>query len=216
MFLCSHAHTYFLKYDVGPTLILILTDMTEMYLHSFHLREAKLAEELLAIKDDQSQSQESVSRIVTIRQFVTSLLGGAFRVLVDCRFALTGVVLERHGQAMIDGGIIHTIATLLKTLLLKLIKYLSSRAYQILSQSSSPPAGASQSDEQQTKTIQLLKGIYSEALKTNEWYCNNPLPPSSLPKDAGDSQVTTHRRDVRSLYEMLEKLNSCVWLRSHL
>jgi hypothetical protein len=201
---------------------LILTDMTEMYLHSFHLRESKLAEELLALKDDPSQSQESVSRIVTIRQFVTSLLGGAFRVLVDCRFALTGVVLERHGQAMVDGGLIQTIASLLKTLLLKLIKYLSSRAYQptFLEEDDHGGKTAPRSDDEQVKTIQLLKGIYSEALKTTEWYCNLTPGPSSSAREAiaipQGTAMMTSRRDVRSLYEMFEKLNSCGWLRSHL
>lgn len=177
--------------------------MTEMYLHAFLLREPKLAEELLALKDDQTQSPDRVSRIVTIRQFVSSLLGGAFRILVDCRFALTGVVLERHGQAMVDGGLIQTIASLLKTLVLKLIKYISSQAYE-LTHGSAP--------QEQMNTIQFLKGVYSEALKTTEWsFTPNPSP--SRDASASISEAT---KDVRSLYEMLEKLNSCRWLRSHL
>jgi hypothetical protein len=205
----SVAHTYFLKYDVGPTLILILTEMTEMYLHSFHLREDGLARELKILKESSSLDSvghESLSSIVTIREFVSSLLGGAFRVLIDCRFALTGVVLERHGLSMVDGGLINTIVHLLTNLLLKLLKYLSSPAYR----------RADESPVDQTKALQLLKEVYSEAFNTTEWSHTPPTTPPSTLKDISSTKEFTKRKEVKSLYEMLDKLNSCEWLRANL
>jgi hypothetical protein len=207
--LFSHAHTYFLKYDVGPTLVLINTEMAEMYLHSFHLRESGLAKELQILKESSSSmdamGRESLSSIFTIREFVSSLLGGAYRVLVDCRFALTGVVLERHGLSMIDGGLVKTIVRLLTNLILKLLKYLSSQAYRRLDES----------PEEQSRGLRLLKEVYSEALTASEW-SHTPAAAGAAKESSKKETTTPLRREVRSLYDMLDKLNSCEWLKSNL
>ena len=47
-----------MKFDVGPTLLLILTEMCEMYLHSFSLHENNLFEKM---KQFQLSSPENIN-----------------------------------------------------------------------------------------------------------------------------------------------------------
>lgn len=243
----SHAHTYYLKYDVGCTLLLILTEMCEMYLHSFQLHEITLNNEIKNIKNIKDQNKNHnlshsseliTSSLIFIHQLISSLLGGAYRVLIDCRFALTGIVLERYGQVMLENGLIETIIRLLKILLLKLLKYLSFLLplYDAKGEESNDDQRTVTSTSTSVTTIQLLKEIYSNLLKTTNWKYQstqiNSCGSSSSGGGGGERSVASSssaggggssssgsgdsEKDIKYLYEILEKLNSCEWLKANL
>ena len=207
-----------MKFDVGPTLLLILTEMCEMYLHSFSLHENNLFEKMkqfqLSSPENINNNNNSIAQYNSIDESIKSLLGGAYHVLIDCRFALTGVVLERHGQTMIERGFINNISHLLKLLLLKLLKYLS--LFKSINHNNNNNNNNNSSEDRETliqsqiNTIKLLKDYYAKLFKITEWKYNRIINKNISNLDSENSQ------EVCYLYDILESLHSCEWLKNNL
>jgi hypothetical protein len=186
--------------------------MCGMYLDSYRLREAEILQEINKIRIGanglSALSSSAAAGVIVVKDSVSNFLGGALRSLLDCRFALTPTVLDRHGQTMIDQKIVKNIAELLKMLTLKLLKVLNSVCYE--------DATAARND-----TLGLLKNIYSELFKTKAWKCspsgleNGPSPGihSVQPSMEGNSDDFS---DASRVYDMLDRLNSSEWLRINL
>ena len=210
----SLAHQYFLKYDVGPTLAVILLDMCDIYLTSYDSRESALRSELSRVmtsmtfvsKDSQdttATSSDVAASVLAIRSTVESLLGGAFRSLIDCRrFVLTSVVIDRHGQHMVENGIITRLLKSLQQLLLKMIKVLSSVCYEGYQGTSKNSAGDSTcSVKSRDETVNLLKGIYRDLLSVGLKYSDT-------------SQFLNTDGTVSTICDAVDKLNSSEWLKA--
>lgn len=224
---------------MGPTLASILLDMSDIYLTSYTHREQNIGRELnrlsnvlssprVGCKDSSNKEDESFSSaasIIAIRTTVSSLLGGSFRALADCRrFVLTPVVVDRHGKHMLEIGIIGRLVHSLQQLILKLLKVYASVCYD---------DGKDQSGRD--STVATLKQTYRKLHDDNTVFtralgsdviadngADRRVQQPSLHRDASfeeNSQIQTQRvllTMVTSLCEAVDGMNSSEWMKENL
>ena len=131
------AYNYYTKYDIGPTLLIILIDLSNLYLTTFNVSEnaiyayaeqVKLSRESLELMDAKSKSISSSDhdkyRQSEATEMVISLLGGAFQTLLESRFAFTPAVIQIHGAEEIN-KFVKRVITPLSQVLMKILKCIS-------------------------------------------------------------------------------------------
>lgn len=122
----SEAHKYYSKCDISPTLVLILTDMCDLYLASYAASEPQLsslvqAKKLIAPVEPALTGVQSAEWTPTeASSLVTQLLGGALQCLIDCRYAFTAAVVERYPVRL--GQLSVEVAVKLTKILLKVLQ----------------------------------------------------------------------------------------------
>lgn len=236
MFVSSTAHEYYLKYDVNPTLVRILTDMCDIYMTSYLDCEPAVISEMNCIRElmesgaKSAPSDSSSTNLLPqcTNESITSLLGGALKVLLDCRFAMTDAVVGRYSGEMALLAV--DVARHLQVLLLKLLRILKLMP----TSSAAPPATASSDTAETNKAgnewensfvssaaavsqeavggqgrgreqcVQILKTQYSHLL--------------SLTSATGSASTekTTPAEFCQTLYIILEKLNAVIFLKQFL
>ena len=138
---CYHrAYNYYTKYDIGPTLLMILIDMCNLYLLHFNVSEnaiyayaeqVKLSRQSFELMDTKTSSASSLLSSTNDKcsrseatEIVISLLGGAFQTLLESRFAFTPAVIETHGVEEINNFVKRIIKPLTQVLM-KILKCIS-------------------------------------------------------------------------------------------
>ena len=102
------AFEYYSKFDVGPVLVIILTDMCDLYLTNYTSSE----ESLKLITGNNKDLKLSL-------KIVRNLLGGAFLSLLDCRYCFTEVVVTRYKEQM--PNLVQRVYSLICRVLLKML-----------------------------------------------------------------------------------------------
>lgn len=215
LILCSTAHEYYLKYDVNPTLVRILIDMCDIYLTSYLDCEPAIVSEINYIRQLMDSGAKSTERKEadnypscllpqSTNESITSLLGGAFKVVLDCRFAMTEAVVGRYPVEMAPLAI--QVAEHLKQLLLKVLRIL------VLLPSRSEVDRVPEKEKEEC--IKMMKHQYTQLLTLT----NTSIVASDDGKDRAGEQKTGDLTvsPCPTLYTVLDKLNSSVYLRMFL
>lgn len=88
----GQAYAYYSRYDIGPILLQILIDMSDLYYAAFTYEEDIF--HTLVCYDSKSPTFHLSPDIIK------RLLGGSYVSLLDTRFACTDVVIERYKTQM--------------------------------------------------------------------------------------------------------------------
>lgn len=152
------AHDYFLKYDVGPTFLSIILDMTTLYIQGYvtSSQESGFTSNKLQSMDDKSDSAKDLMDY----ENVCSLLGGAFQITMECKFTLTNAVLDKYREVIYNllTQLIIQFSTLLKHTMKFLINYKKHRNSLITSLSIF-------TDVELSACIQVVKDSYLQLMK---------------------------------------------------
>ena len=202
-FAFSEAHEYYLKYDVNPTLVRILSEMSKIYMTSYLDCENEVISELNCVRDLMENGTKSTSIECTdlnsvlppsTYESIASLLGGALKALLDCRFAMTDAVVSKYADEM--GPLALEVIEHLSKLLLKLRRVIVS-----LPQPPKITSEVARSSEKE-ETLSVIKDVYTQLLAFTT---------------CSDGKSTINPTDsCQSLYNMLDKLNSQNFLKSFL
>ena len=260
---CSTAHEYYLKYDVNPTLVRILTDMCDIYMTSYLDCEPEVVSELNCIRDLIDSGAKSATQTQTetdtqtqtesrerdrdrhrdttcpthllpqcTNESITSLLGGALKVLLDCRFAMTEAVVSRYPHEMALLAV--QVAGHLQQLLLKLLRILKLLPTATATATTEAESLSERQREEcvQTTKLQyslLLLGLTSAGTSTltlgASSSSSSSTGDSSTPSGAGEGRLGEKEKKntpaasavakpcCQALYVILERLNSVVFLK---
>lgn len=123
------AHSYYSKFDVGPTLVAILCDMCNLYLSTFSTSENAIysyCEQLNANRLSFGRTAQGFASFQPSEasEVVVSLLGGAFQCLLDSRFAFTPAAMSGRRSDPEIVKQIRKVTNLLVPVLMKLLKSL--------------------------------------------------------------------------------------------
>lgn len=208
----STAHEYYLKYDVNPTLVRILTDMYDIYMTSYVDCEQAIVDEMNSCLGELVHAGAEGSGVLPqcTNESIASLLGGGLKVLLDCRFAMTEAVAGRHAAEM--APLVAGVVTRLQQLLLKLmrvLKLLPPLQPQLLV-SPHDRGGESGMCASSGECVLLLKQEYAQLL-----VAARPLPVSGCSGPAADAHAVSVG-SCQALYVILDRLNSISFLKRFL
>ena len=206
-----------MKYDVNPTLVRILTDMCDIYMTSYLDCEGAVISEMNCIRDlidsgaksasggedDAASSRHLLPQCTN--ESITSLLGGALKVIMDCRFALTEAVVDRHLGEM--SSLAGQVAGQLQLLLLKVLRVLvllpAADANALGSSGSAGPGGDHGATLGREECVAVLKAQYAQLL-------------AMTTSSSSSSAVSSTSETCQTLYAILERLNSVAFLKQFL
>ncbi len=185
----KEAHLYYSKFDIGPTLLLILLDMCSLYLGSYAMSELQLNALYLTKKSLMTNSDELNTSWTPSEasELVVSLLGGALQSLLECRFALTSAVIDSHRSQM--GSLLLRICNSLCQVLVRILKA-QSRDYlpPPISTSTSIVNDNEQKIENNDTALESIRKIYADILRyLVQWTDSKYNPVSTNSSDLVDS-----------------------------
>jgi hypothetical protein len=237
--------------------------MNDIYLTSYTSREKNIHSELTRLArvsssspsnstsvdghsttEQTDESSAAAASIIAIRTTASSLLGGSFRALVDCRrFVLTSVVVERHGKHMLEVGIIERLVRSLQQLILKLLKVFASICYgyddgqknEVRPDSPAATGGGGSSHSIRDSAVAMLKKAYrklhddsalftSAMTRINAVITSDEVDNPSKCKVESDIDTNTAQPShnsimlamVASICDVVDEMNSSDWLREML
>jgi uncharacterized protein GlcG (DUF336 family) len=148
----SAAHGYYAKFDVGPALLMLLSDSFDIYLSSFDTAVSGLS--------SSSETTSDVIRHARERDLVSNLLGGAYHACLESKCAFTAAVLDRHGSVI--GEMAIRVTQRLATLLLRILQCDSRKVFQAV------VYGLHTSSSAESDATNSLRVLYRELLQQHK------------------------------------------------
>jgi hypothetical protein len=194
LFYYYNAHQYFSKFDVGPTLIEILLDICDLYFYSMHNNDMefilneqinnnfyvdnnnnnknnnnKIFNNNNINNNNNNINNNNISMNKEIFETNIQLLNGIFESILECRCALTTIVLTRYGKVEMEILSIKILKKISDFLLniLKSIKRNNAMTKNNIDSSNNVDNDNNDNDNKikEKKYIEILKNIYFLLLK---------------------------------------------------